>query len=85
MTNGHFGKGYWKFLKDIQANGGAPCEEQPQFFFPEDIPNPTERADAISQAVEICGKCVILNSCFDYAIKSNQRFGIWGGTLASER
>ncbi len=85
MTLGHFDKGYFKFLKAVNSNGGAPCEKTPANFFPEDIAEPDIRKLAIANALAVCASCPIKDACLEYAIESNQKFGIWGGTLASER
>lgn len=85
MTSGHFDKGYWKFLKLIAANGGTPCEDKPDLFFPEDIGDPEIRKESIAEALAICESCPLREACLSHAIKSGERFGIWGGTLASER
>lgn len=85
MTNGHFDQGYWAFLKRIQDVGGVPCEKAPEIFYPEDFPNQNVRRIAEAAAKRICNECAIKNDCLAYAIESNQRFGIWAGTLPSER
>lgn len=85
MGRGHFDKGYWKFLREIIANGGTPCAEKSDFFFPEDIPDPVERQEVTRIALQICKSCPLTDACLSYAIKNDERYGIWGGTLASER
>ena len=34
-------------------------------------------------AIKICNRCVVRDDCLDWAIKTEERFGIWGAT--SER
>jgi WhiB family transcriptional regulator, redox-sensing transcriptional regulator len=85
VSPGHFATGYWLFLKQIQAAGGVACEENPDVFFPEDFPDTDVRAVAVAMAKRMCNACPIKKECLTYAIESNQRFGIWAGTLASER
>jgi WhiB family redox-sensing transcriptional regulator len=36
-------------------------------------------------ALEICGGCKVTEDCLEYALESNQRSGIWGGTTEKER
>lgn len=72
-------------LRTIYAHGGVPCEKKPAYFFPEDIPNAEERAEVTEVAKSICQKCPIIEDCFTYALETNQRHGIWGGTSPSER
>lgn len=85
MTTGHFDRGYWKFLKKIQEAGGVPCEDNGEIFYPEDFPNQNLRKLAEATAKRLCNTCPIKNDCLAYAIESNQRFGIWAGTLPTER
>jgi WhiB family redox-sensing transcriptional regulator len=86
MTTGRlFTSDYLQFLREIYAVGGVPCEDYPKFFFPEDFPDPETRQVATKIAKELCNTCPIKTKCFTYAIKSNQRHGIWAGTLPSER
>lgn len=72
-------------LQSIYSAGGVPCEKSPGYFFPEDIPHPEERARATAKAKAICSKCPIIEECFTYALETDQRHGIWGGTSPSER
>ncbi len=50
-------------------------------FFPIDGPDDTstERARAI------CMSCPVSDECLEYALETNQRAGIWGGTTEDER
>jgi hypothetical protein len=54
-------------------------------FFPEDIRKPREREEAIRIAKLLCASCPIQMACFEYAIVAKERFGIWAGTLPSDR
>jgi len=72
-------------LQTIYAAGGVPCEKKPEYFFPEDVPNPEERAEMTEVAKSMCRRCPITEECFTYALETNQRYGIWGGTSPSER
>ena len=85
MTDIHFGSGYWMFIKKLSDNNGAPCEKQPDIFFPEDFPNANVRKVAVSAAKRLCKSCPVKPDCFTYAIESKQRYGIWAGTTAAER
>jgi WhiB family redox-sensing transcriptional regulator len=77
---------YLALLASIQANGNnVPCEWQPELWFPEDIPEPSKRAEATKEALKGCKACPVKDECFDYALESNQKHGIWGGSLPSER
>jgi WhiB family redox-sensing transcriptional regulator len=69
----------------IRQNGGVPCEEYPQLFYPEDYPNPEDRILATKTAKKICQTCPIIEQCFEYALETDQRHGIWGGTSPEQR
>ncbi|HWL48630.1 MAG TPA: WhiB family transcriptional regulator [Acidimicrobiia bacterium] len=42
-------------------------------------------AAAIDRALEICMGCAVIDDCLEYALETNQRAGIWGGTTEDER
>ena len=81
----HFDTAYVNFLREIHAVGGVPCERAPQYFFPDDFPDPELRRVATKIAKRLCGECPIKQKCFTYAIETNQRYGVWAGTTPSER
>ena len=39
----------------------------------------------IDAAVAICHVCPVRQPCLEFALASNQEFGIWGGTTEDER
>jgi hypothetical protein len=86
MTNRHLSETkYFALLRSIRAVGGVECEKYPESFFPEDQDDPEKRAASIKLAKALCNACPIKDECFTYAIETNQRFGIWGGTQGHER
>lgn len=72
-------------LRAIHRVGGVPCEAHPSLFFPEDIPDNEVRRESIRAAKKLCQACPIRAHCLEYAITTNQRYGIWAGTTAAER
>jgi len=83
---GHLSSDYIALLKAIRQVGKkVPCEWEPGNWFPEDIEDPKKRAEATDKAVQACRRCPIQEACFTYALEHNERFGIWGGSLPSER
>lgn len=82
---GHFDQGYWLFLKKLSSASPVPCEEHPDFFYPEDLPNARLRSVVTAYAKRMCKTCPIVKDCFTYAVESRQRYGIWGGTTPNER
>jgi WhiB family redox-sensing transcriptional regulator len=82
---GHFSEGYFGLLRAIKNNGGVECENTPELFFPEDIPDAELRIKAIRAAKEICKRCPVLDICREYALESGEQFGIWAATSPAER
>lgn len=76
---------YTPLASAIEENGGVPCQEMPFLFFPEDITDREVRRRSIEVARRTCAQCPVRLMCFEYAMNTGQRFGIWGGTLPSER
>ena len=79
------GHSYGELGQAILNNGGAPCEAVPEIFFPEDFPDKQTREYAIKVAKALCNDCPLSVQCFAYAIETKQVYGIWAGTLPSDR
>jgi WhiB family redox-sensing transcriptional regulator len=61
----------------------AACAGYPNtLFFPT-----SDSADeaSIEKAKAVCGVCPVSEDCLQYALETNQRSGIWGGTSEKER
>jgi len=82
---GPFADKHSRLLKGIHKAGGAPCQDFPEVFFPEDIRDPMKRQLATIVAKKLCAGCPVQRECFRYAIETGQRYGIWGGTSPQER
>jgi WhiB family transcriptional regulator, redox-sensing transcriptional regulator len=78
------GQSYRELAALIQEHG-APCQDIPEIFFPEDFPDKGTREYAIRTAKALCAECPIRLECFAYAIENEERYGIWAGTLPHER
>jgi WhiB family redox-sensing transcriptional regulator len=70
------------WLPGFVPEGVTPaCREpdvDPELFFP--------IADRYSgEARDICGRCEVKARCGQWAIDTNQRFGLWGGLDPEER
>jgi hypothetical protein len=62
---------------DVSWHIDALCAEtDPEIFFP-------EKGGSTRPAKAVCSQCVVRAECLDYALKTQQRFGIYGGV--SER
>lgn len=57
----------------------AKClNADPDVFFP-------EKGGSTREAKRICGECGVRVECLEYALESEERFGIWGGMSERER
>lgn len=50
----------------------------PEAFFP-------EKGGSTREAKKICATCPVRDECLDYALKHDEKFGIWGGLSERER
>ena len=55
------------------------------FFAPDGSESRAERRYRESQAKTVCYECVVRVECLSEALKSDERFGIWGGLTERER
>ncbi len=57
----------------------ALCKQtDPEAFFP-------EKGGSSREAKKVCTSCDVRAECLDYALKHDERFGIWGGLTERER
>jgi len=82
--HGHLSSRYMAFLKRTHEVD-PECQKAPHLFFPEDEPDPEKRLLTTKAAKKICKSCDMIEECFTYALETNQRHGIWGGTSPDER
>ena len=54
------------------------AQTDPEAFFP-------EKGGSTRDAKRICGQCEVKSECLEYALKNDERFGIWGGLSERER
>jgi WhiB family redox-sensing transcriptional regulator len=56
-------------------------------WFPEkgDVDDPKTNAFSVSTAKKVCARCPVRTPCLDYALRNDERFGVWGGTTERER
>ena len=63
----------------------ANCKTvDPELFFPTGEKSGFD-LDQIDKAKAVCMGCAVLSQCLEYALETNQEFGIWGGMSATER
>ena len=54
------------------------AQTDPEAFFP-------EKGGSTRDAKKICTSCEVRTECLEYALKNDERFGIWGGLSERER
>lgn len=57
-------------------------------FFPNTAEQVLSKADSLQayeDARRLCRLCEVSDECLDYALQSNQLFGMWGGKTPKER
>ncbi len=68
----------------LEWRRNAACQEgDTDLFFPIGVTGPA--VAQIEAAKAVCGQCPVRAECLDFAITSNQEFGVWGGTTEDER
>ncbi len=60
------------------VGNGACRTYDPMLFFPR--PGGDERTP-----LAICESCCVIDACLDYALRFNERWGVWGGTTQRYR
>ncbi|MEU6353311.1 WhiB family transcriptional regulator [Streptomyces sp. NPDC047072] len=64
---------------DLSWQTRALCAETgADFFFP-------EPGSSVREAKKICGMCEMRPACLEYAMRHDERFGVWGGLSEKER
>jgi len=54
------------------------AQTDPEAFFP-------EKGGSTREAKRVCLSCEVRAECLEYALASDERFGIWGGLSERER
>ena len=74
-------KGVSYSFQQLVEEADPPCRHvEADIFYPD-----PDDAETIALAKEICSTCPIRQACLDYAFKTEDRHGIFGGTLPRER
>ena len=76
---------YQEFNEAVEAAEWVPCREVPELFFPDDFPVGKLRTEATKMAKNLCQECPIITESLLYAVANKETYGVWGGTLPSER
>jgi WhiB family redox-sensing transcriptional regulator len=62
---------------------GACLSADPDLFFP--VATGVVAARETAKAQRICARCRVRQECLDFAMRSGEMHGIWGGTTPEER
>ncbi len=54
-------------------------------FFGDEGESELEKQTREQRAKSICKTCPVLEPCLEFAMETNQKYGIWGGLTAKER
>jgi WhiB family redox-sensing transcriptional regulator len=57
---------------------GLCAQSDPEAFFP-------EKGGSAREVKRICSRCEVKSECLEYALKHDERYGIWGGLSERER
>lgn len=57
---------------------GLCAQTDPEMFFP-------EKGGTTRNAKKVCASCDVVKECLAYAMRGEERFGIWGGLSERER
>jgi WhiB family redox-sensing transcriptional regulator len=59
--------------------GDAVCAQtDPEVFFP-------EKGASSREARRVCRGCGVRKECLEFALRTGQRFGVWGGVSERQR
>ena len=66
-------------VEELSWQEQALCAQtDPEAFFP-------EKGGSTREAKKVCLSCEVRVDCLEYALESDERFGIWGGLSERER
>ncbi|GAA2305268.1 WhiB family transcriptional regulator [Streptomyces kunmingensis] len=57
--------------------------EDPELFFPVGSTGPALLD--VHEAKAVCERCPVMSECLEYALRTGQTTGVWGGTSETER
>ena len=69
---------------DVRWREDAACRaSSPDLFFP--VGTVGHALTEIESAKAVCAGCGVREACLEFAVLTNQEFGVWGGTSEEER
>jgi WhiB family redox-sensing transcriptional regulator len=70
-------------IDDGWRDDAACASVDPDLFFPVGVTGPA--VGQIAAAKAVCEGCRCRPECLEFAITTNQEYGVWGGTSEEER
>jgi WhiB family redox-sensing transcriptional regulator len=64
---------------------GACLTADPDLFFPVAVGDGDAARQQVSRALRICADCTVKQQCLEFAMRTREPVGIWGGTTPEER
>jgi WhiB family redox-sensing transcriptional regulator len=69
---------------DLEWRAHAACADvDSRLFFPVGVTGPA--VGQIAAAKAVCARCPVRAACLEFAVVTNQEYGVWGGTSEEER
>lgn len=69
---------------DWQYKGACNGEDPELFYLPYNARG-EEKLQQIKDAKAVCARCPVIEQCLNFAIETEEPFGIWGGMSEDER
>jgi len=66
------------FVDQSWVDEALCAQTDPDAFFP-------DGGGSVKQAKKVCAKCPVVEDCLQWALSTNERFGVWGGKSERER
>jgi hypothetical protein len=62
----------------VELDSGSCSQSDPEAFHP-------EQGSGAFNAKRMCGGCPVRATCLEYALTTDERYGVWGGMSERER
>jgi WhiB family redox-sensing transcriptional regulator len=63
----------------------AACRGRTDLFYAPDHEREEDRTARHERARAICRGCPVVDECLEFALSTNQRYGIWGALTSKQR
>lgn len=67
-----------------QVQGACRDMDSAVFYHPDGERNPS-RARRVAAAKSVCARCPVIAACREFALRTREPFGVWGGLAEGER